>query len=217
MKNLYLVLVFVCLYGFVEPIGNAASSYPVASYHPRIIINRDLNLAALKARAFGSMNADYQSLVKLFNPAGNLCGLSENYTMSNIYGIGYLYQMSGNVAYADYLIDGFLLRCDLGTALESDANPAFQLEAAAVAFDWVYDRIVARDQITPGLKQSIITRLKAGPRSSSSRTAMPRRIRPPAIWKSETVMPSARNIILPRKMNPMETARLVTSPRVPSS
>src|SRR5437868_502040 len=32
---------------------------------------------------------------------------------------------------------------------------------------------------------------------------------PPATWKSETVIPRARKIILPRKMKPMETARLV--------
>src|SRR3954465_8451623 len=106
MKNLFPLSLLVCLYAFVEPIGNAASSYPVASYHPRIIINRDLNLDALKARAFGSMNTDYHSLVKLFN-YGHLCSLSENYAMSTIYGMGYLYLMSGNTAYADRLIDGF--------------------------------------------------------------------------------------------------------------
>jgi hypothetical protein len=42
-------------------------------------------------------------------------------------------------------------------------------------------------------------------------------MRPPATWKSETVIPSARKIILPRKMKPTETARLVTSASVPSS
>src|SRR5205814_5225459 len=101
MTNLFFLSVLVCLCAFVEPVGNAASSYPVASYHPRIIINRDLNLAALKARALGPMNTDYQNLFKYYNPAGDLCSLSENYTMSTIYGIGYLYQMSGNTAYAD--------------------------------------------------------------------------------------------------------------------
>src|SRR5213082_1629797 len=100
MKNLFFLSVLVCLCAFVEPVGNAASSYPVASYHPRIIINRDLNLAALKARAFGSMNTDYQNLITYYDPAGDLCGLSENYTMSIVYGVGYLYQMSGNIAYA---------------------------------------------------------------------------------------------------------------------
>src|SRR2546423_10406335 len=111
MKTLFSLSVLVCLYSFLEPVGNAASSYPVASYHPRIIINRDLNLAALKARALGSMNADYLTLFKYYNPAGDLCSLTENYTMSTIYGIGYLYQMSGDTAYADKLIDGFLLTC----------------------------------------------------------------------------------------------------------
>src|SRR5438309_1706491 len=40
MKSLFFLSVLVCLYSFLEPVGNAASSYPVASYHPRIIINR---------------------------------------------------------------------------------------------------------------------------------------------------------------------------------
>ena len=60
------------------------------------------------ARAFGSMNTEYQYLVSIYYPTGDLCSLTENYTMSTIYGIGYLYQMSGNTAYADKLIDGFL-------------------------------------------------------------------------------------------------------------
>src|SRR3954447_7771286 len=107
MRNIFFFSLLLCLYALAEPVGNAASSYPVASYHPRIIINRDLNLAALKARALGSMNAEYLTLFKYYNPAGDLCSLSENYTMSTIYGIGYLYQMSGDTAYADKLIDGF--------------------------------------------------------------------------------------------------------------
>src|SRR5438477_6757681 len=52
-----------------------------------------------------------------------------------------------------------------------------------------------------------------GPRPSNSRPAKPSKIKPPATWKSATVIPSAAKIIFPRKIKPIATQRAVMIPR----
>lgn len=144
----------------VASTASAQSIYAV--YHPRIIINRDLNPQALKNKANGSMINDFNSLKgKLDNSitTWNLCDQSENSLISTVYAFGYMYQMTGDSKYADKLIDNYLLACSWGSG--NTDEPAFGLEAAAISFDWVYDRIVARDSSTPGLKQQIINKIKS--------------------------------------------------------
>ena len=48
---------------------------------------------------------------------------------------------------------------------------------------------------------------RAAPNPTSSRTARTSKISPPATWKSATVIPSAANMILPRKMKPPATTQ----------
>src|SRR5689334_21224352 len=62
--------------------------------------------------------------------------------------------MTGDTGYADRVIDGFLLQCDFMSQSPTD-DQAFMLESAAIAYDWLNDRIVAR-----GLKSQMINLMK---------------------------------------------------------
>lgn len=118
----------------------------IALYHPRIIINRDLNLESLKRLAKGPLRSDYDALVRVTPPrTAPFCNGSDEVLMSMIYAYGYLYQVSRSDAYADALIDHFLKTC-AKPSFGGDDSGAYTLEGYAIAYDWVYDRIVQRDQ-----------------------------------------------------------------------
>ena len=63
--------------------------------------------------------------------------------------------------------------------------------------------------------KSLLASRSAGARFSNSRPASPSRIRPPATWKSATVIPSATKIIFPRNMNPTAIQSAVKIPTNP--
>jgi hypothetical protein len=118
----------------------------IAPYHPRIIINRELNLDSLKHTAKGPLSADYDDLVRVTLPRnGPLCNASAEVFMSMVYAYGYLYQITKKNVYADELIDHLFKVCGK-PSFGGDDTGAYVLEGYAIAYDWAYDRIVQRDQ-----------------------------------------------------------------------
>ena len=148
---------------FVDYVTDAVRGQPAlppnsfAPYHPRILINRDLNLAALRQRA-RLLDADFQSVVRFLHSDNGLpsnpCAQTENSLLTIMMSFAYAYQMTGQAEYADHVIDAVLAPCYLPEPDGTD-GPAFALEAAALVFDWTYDRIVQRD-----LKGKYIRKLK---------------------------------------------------------
>ena len=146
-----------------------------ATYHPRIHINRDLNLQQLKDLAHGPLRADFDALRATLDDAmsWNFDDLEENDLLSAVYALGYMYQMTGDNRYADKLIDDYLIKASWMIDQNSTDNMAFGLECAAIAYDWTYARLVERDGSTdPGLLSRVVDRIRRHYAASTDDVAM---------------------------------------------
>ena len=132
----------------------------VMSAHPRILLNSSVpdtwtagldRLSAIRRRIqSGQAQADFRSLRAIVDAHGDPFAFTDNAAMLAPSAFAFLYQMlkpadpAAANAYADYAIDKFLLKMSW-TDAGYDDTVAFQAEAAALIYDWCYERIAARE------------------------------------------------------------------------